>query len=162
MHLRLVHTEADVERLQSVLLRAPAFYLLDRGGPPADDEARQVLLDHPPGRTAADKRLWLVLDADEAIGCVEVADGWPVARTSMIGLLLVVAERYGDGTSHRLYRLVEDDLRSSADRLRIGVLSKNARALAFWTKHGFIPTGERQPHERGSVVDELVLFEKHL
>jgi len=149
---------ADVATLQQVLARAPQYFMLERGEPAASSEAHDVLHECPPG---ADKQVLLALDDNGvAIGCVDVALGWPDRSTACIGLLLVVEDQQGRGVGRALYALVEDMLRPRFAKLRLGVLQRNERALKFWSAVGFVATGERKPHARGTITDEIVVFEK--
>lgn len=62
-----------------------------------------------------------------------------------IGLFQVATALHGGGLAHRLYHGLEDWLATSGmDVLRLGVLEGNARGMAFWTRHGFLETRQRQ------------------
>ncbi|PQZ89044.1 GNAT family N-acetyltransferase [Arthrobacter sp. MYb227] len=85
--------------------------------------------------------LWIALDQDSNI--VGVAGGGPVAEEDLgtgVGLelqvLYVLAEHYGSGLGAQLLETVL----SGRDSL-LWVLEGNARAIAFYKKHGFITDG---------------------
>jgi ribosomal protein S18 acetylase RimI-like enzyme len=153
---------ADLAILQSILARAPRYFVLERGHPAPPGEAQQMIHEHPPGLTPADKDILLAFDDDVPVGCVDIAFGWPKPDTAVIGLLLVAEDHQQRGVGRSLYALVEASLRPRFRTVRIGVLAKNAGALAFWNAVGFVATGERKPHQRGNVVDDIVVFEKRL
>jgi diamine N-acetyltransferase len=46
---------------------------------------------------------------------------------------------------------------SGANRLLLGVYAANARALAFYRKHGFVEIGTRQFNVGGALYDDVVL-----
>lgn len=87
------------------------------------------------------------------------------SRTALIGLLLIAEpfQRRGIGTD--AYGAIEDCIRSWGDgcaQVRIGVVRTNERVLPFWSRLGFVPTGEVKPYRYASVVSETIVLKKAL
>lgn len=85
--------------------------------------------------------LWIALDQNSNI--VGVAGGGPVAEDDLgtgvgieLQVLYVLADHYGNGLGAQLLETVL----SGRDAL-LWVLEGNARAIAFYKKHGFVPDG---------------------
>ncbi len=73
-----------------------------------------------------------------------------------VGLL----ERTGRGA----YAPVESEIRNwpDATSLRAAVVATNAEVVAFWTRMGFIDTGERKPYRYDKLTSQSWILTKHL
>jgi GNAT superfamily N-acetyltransferase len=98
------------------------------------------------------------------VGCADLIRGHPDAATAHVGLLLVAERHEGRGIGSAAFKELEALVRSwhSCSRLRLGVVRSNDRALRFWSRLGFTPTGEVKPYRYASVVSEIVVFDKPL
>lgn len=67
------------------------------------------------------------------------ADGYP-----WIGLLLITAERQGEGLGREAAQALEGALAEEGwEELRLGVLKRNERALPFWENRGYRVINEK-------------------
>lgn len=142
--------------LQSVLAAAPAYFETVTGTPPGNAAAQSTFTALPPGKEYDDKRVWGLYAGARMIGCADVIRGYPVREKAVIGLLLL-AERWQRRGFGRAFALLLENVVSGWPEiatLRIGVVDRNAGALAFWRKLGYAETGEtkRDPAFAGAVI----------
>jgi len=156
--LRLLTGErAEMETLQHVLEAAPGYFAAVTGRPPAKDEAHSELTSLPPGRSRDDKFVWGLYRGDDMIGCADVLRGYPDRPRAVIGLLLLTEQWQGQGLGRAFAQLVEQAIGGwpEIERFRLGVISTNPGALAFWRKLGYVETGEVKPGApdfRGDII----------
>ncbi|MFV0624458.1 GNAT family N-acetyltransferase [Sphingomonas sp. ac-8] len=106
-------------------------------------------------------RAWLAeLDAGAApVGyALSTRPDLPGAREDDAELkrIYVLSRFQGDGMAAALLQQVVSAAQGSR-RLLLGVYERNARALAFYRKHGFAPVGTRRFDVGGTLYDDLVL-----
>jgi len=156
--LRLLTAErADLDALQRVFEAAPGYFEAVTGGPVGKAEAQSELTSLPPGRSHDDKFVWGLYRGDEMIGCADVLRGYPDRPRAVIGLLLLTEHWQRQGLGRAFARLVEQTIGGwpEIERFRIGVISTNPGALAFWRKLGYVETGEVKPGApdfRGDII----------
>ncbi|WP_294250896.1 GNAT family N-acetyltransferase [uncultured Sphingomonas sp.] len=109
----------------------------------------------------AGARAWLAeVDPGKApIGfALMTAPDLPTAGAGDIELkrIYVLSRFHGDGIGAALMAqaIAAAD---GFDRLLLGVYAGNARAIAFYAKHGFAPIANRQYNVGGSLYDDIVL-----
>ncbi|MES1197276.1 MAG: GNAT family N-acetyltransferase [Pseudomonadota bacterium] len=72
--------------------------------------------------------------------------------------IYVLAGLYGAGAANLLMNAAFDEARrQQAPRVLLGVNRENARALAFYARHGFIEVGARRYHVGAGYYDDFVL-----
>lgn len=82
----------------------------------------------------------------------------PHPRDLEIKRIYVLNRFHGSGVGWRLMEAALDEAtRRSAPRVLLGVYSQNARALAFYAKHGFARMGERQFQVGANLYRDYVL-----
>jgi GNAT superfamily N-acetyltransferase len=134
-------TLADRPAVEALIDRCEDFYVLTTGGPGSFDELWTSL---PPDRTPADKRVYGT--GEPLAGLAEVVRDWPRPGTWIIGLLLLDPAARGSGLGAAV--VAELDAMAAAqgaDRLRVGVVDANVRALKFWRREGFVPVPPEGP-----------------
>ena len=97
------------------------------------------------------------------IGCADLIRGYPDEHTALLGLLLVAEpyQRRGSAHSHTDRRYIRG-WGPDWKRVRIGVVRTNEEVLTFWTKLGFVATGEVKPYRYSNMSSETVVLEKPL
>ena len=155
-------TVSELAALTAVMLAAPRYSLCVTGRMPLASDATELLQDLPPGYNYADKYTFGIYYAGLMIGCADILRGWKHDRQSMLGLLLLAEHAQGQGFGRQAYRLLEQKIRSwpNMDSVRIGVISTNADAIAFWRKIGFVKNGETSSIE--GHTGPTLIFEKPL
>jgi GNAT superfamily N-acetyltransferase len=99
------------------------------------------------------------------IGCADLIRGYPDEHTVLLGLLLLAEPWQRRGFGKAAYLAIEDYVRrwgAGWKQVRIGVVGTNEDVLAFWTKLGFIRTGEVKPYRYGNVSSETIVLCKAL
>lgn len=146
--------------LQRVLESAPDYYLILQGRGPDPDEARREVTSVPDGFPIERKFLYLIHDGSDAVGCLDMLNGYPDSATTFLGLLLVSESFQGRGCGAEALRFSEQTARSWGCRqIRIAVLESNRKALGFWKHCGFT---ELQRRTSARYSSPLVILEKAL
>lgn len=160
----LGNTPRGAALLQRVVEAAPRFAQLLSGAAPGPHEGEEILSLLPDGKTADDKFVYAVELDGVCIGCVDLIRGYPDAQTAHIGLLLLAQAYEGCGLGSASLARIETLVHAwpECSRLRVGIVERNARALAFWTRHGFAPTGETKPYGVDPIGSRVLIYAKPL
>jgi len=94
---------------------------------------------------------------DRDVGATPHRDDVDGGGRAVIGLLLLTEHWQRQGLGRAFARLVEQTIGGwpEIERFRIGVISTNPGALAFWRKLGYVETGEVKPGApdfRGDII----------
>lgn len=116
------------------------------------------LTKFPPSKKATDKAFLGFFDGETLLGVLDLIRDYPQEGTVYLGLFMVHAAYQGQGLSSQLLTEVLSALGADYQKARLSYVATNPQASQFWTKQGFIPTGERI--ETGDI--EIVVAEKHL
>lgn len=114
------------------------YFLLSGGKKATVDSLAEICTSPPPQTTLKQKKVLLVYEEGMPLALLDLIQGYPSRDCAYIGLLIVHGDRQNKGWG--LHILQELEQRCAAEgyvRLRLGVLSNNPGALAFWTKMGF-------------------------
>jgi GNAT superfamily N-acetyltransferase len=163
--LRLLDGDpAVMSELQRVLEDAPAYAELVTGAPPGQADAQSTFSVLPPDKSYDDKFVFGVYRDARMIGCIDLIRGFPQPQTAHLGLLLIAESQQRRGHGTAAYHAVEDTIRrwGTCTEVRIGVVRTNAGVLPFWSRLGFVPTGEVKPYRYANVVSETVILVKPL
>ncbi len=88
------------------------------------------------------ENILIALDGDRVIGFAGFGDGGAEAPdTGELFALYVLAEYYGTGVGRMLLTAALERLKGYA-KIGLWVLKENGRAIRFYEKRGFAPTGE--------------------
>jgi len=151
---------ADAQAYQSVFEQAPGYFLSVEGRFPAGDAAKLDLLELPPGKSLDDKHSFLIMQATEPVGCMEIVQGYPAPAVAYIGLLLFAEPRQGQGLGREALTFAESLARTwSCSHLRLAVISTNVRAFDFWRREGFEEI-ERKTNSR--FTGEAVVMQRRI
>jgi GNAT superfamily N-acetyltransferase len=131
--------DAEVDLLQPLLERCEDFFLRCYGWPPRPDEARQQLLERPPGLGPEQGHVVALRDSrGTVVGMLEAVSDFPAPGEWYLGLMVLAPEVRGHKRGEAVVRGYEDWLRGQGARLlRLGVAEPNPDALRFWTRMGF-------------------------
>ena len=148
----------DEALIFDLLRRCEDFSVLVSGLPPTEEEAADLLIDVPPGKTLDDKFVFgLFAGPEKLIGLVDLIRGYPGAGDWFIGLMQLDPATRGKGTGGQLYRAVEGWCQQRGARaILLGVVEQNTEGTAFWEKMGFRLLEKRSPR-RFEVKDCIVL-----
>jgi ribosomal protein S18 acetylase RimI-like enzyme len=99
---------------------------------------KEGILRHPTGNVHA----W---QDDRIVGQLEMQIGAWVPPAGYVSLFYLVPERRGQNLGGALQRYAEEFMRAAgARRARLSVSPSNARALAYYRKHGWRDLGPRE------------------
>jgi RimJ/RimL family protein N-acetyltransferase len=155
----LTGAPAEMAALQCVLEAAPGYFERVAGSPPGSAEAQSTFTALPPNTGYEDKFVWGLYAGEAMIGCADVIRGYPTRDKAVIGLLLIAEPWQRRGLGRAFAALIEQAIAAwpGIARVRIGVVTSNPVALAFWRKLGYRDTGEVRPAGAGFVREAIVL-----
>jgi|HubBroStandDraft_6_1064221.scaffolds.fasta_scaffold144697_2 ribosomal protein S18 acetylase RimI-like enzyme len=148
-------TLADLAAIERLHERCADFWELVEGALP---DAGELMHELPPGVALADKHVLGVEDHGELTALIDFVEGYPEPHAWHLGLLVVAPEARGSGLGAELYAHAEDFMCTRGGAaVRLIVQEQNPRALAFWTRRGFVfEATTTQKIGRPNVVTRLV------
>jgi RimJ/RimL family protein N-acetyltransferase len=156
---------ADETDLQDLLLRASDYTELLTGEPVGSDDAAELLVDTPPGKSPEDKWIFGIYPVGDSklIGVIDMVADHPVNGTWFLGLMLLDPEYRGSGFGEEIVNslfawLAERDVHG----VRIGVVEHNQGALRFWKRMGFCEIDRRPPMLFGQRESAVFVMEREL
>ena len=155
-------TFADLPALQDLLEKCADYMELVYGSPTSSNEAEMLVVSLPPGKSLDDKYIIGIFDKTmQMVGFVDAVKDYPHAGDWWVGLLLLTPKSRGRGIGSQLYRAFESwAAGQGAQRVYLGVIEANPRALAFWERLGFDRVEKRG--SRDEIVAHLVWVMRRL
>lgn len=164
-----MHTALDVCALSSryavrPLLRpdAPAVLALCEGNPlfyryhPPFVTLQSIYDDMdalPPGRTVANKHYVGFWSGGELVAVLDLVEDYPREDTAMLGFFMMDARHQGRGEGSAIIGGCMACLRDAGFAcVRLGIDRDNPQSRVFWTKNGFVLTGEEVPNDFSSYL----------
>ena len=145
-----VATDADRPDLAAFCRDNPEYDVFLTGEVPDETEwAEDFMTDLPPASFNWIHTHKLIArrhqDPAKIAAVLDVTEDMIDTGVGHIGLFQIATSLQGTGFAHLLYQGLQDWLASRGmDVLRLGVLEGNPRGMAFWTRHGFLKTRQRQ------------------
>ena len=137
------------EDADAVLALAAGNELFYRYHPPLPDR-ESILSDMtalPPGKGPEDKYFLGLFQGERLTAVMDLILGYPDGSTAYIGFFMVDRAFQGRGTGSALIGDCGEALaRAGYRRLRLAVDRGNPQSAHFWTKNGFVRTGEEYPN----------------
>jgi GNAT superfamily N-acetyltransferase len=131
-------SEKDVAELFALFEQAPDYSLIVEGRLPTLEDARVALTETPPGKTLKDKHFGGYWKNGTLVGCMDLIRGYPEPDIAFLGLLLFSESNQGRRLgSHALAHIADMSRSWGCTALRLAVIDKNVRGLAFWQREGF-------------------------
>lgn len=151
-------TAAQLPLLQALCMACADFFELTTGLPPGPAQAQSLYSALPENASRAAKCLCGIRDPQgRLIGALDTISNFPQPGILTLGLLLLLPERRHRGLGGAIVReLVRF---SGAPLVRIGVLTRNAAALAFWRHLGFETVATRETCDLTDHPDTLQVME---
>lgn len=151
---------ADLLEWQRVFRGAQSFTFATQGRPPTDADAQRMMRTLPPGRSQDDVHLFAIHASEELCGVAFLARGYPTADVTYLVALVLMESFQNRSLGPACLERIEELARSwQSSKLSAVVDSPNARALAFWLKHGFHEVGRRELPE---LVGAAICIDKPL
>lgn len=131
-------SSVDVSNVRRIFTAAPSYSQIVEGRPPSDADVDAFFDGLPPGKNASDKFSFGLFLGTDMIGCADVIRAYPTDDRAFIGLLLLSESHQGRGYGKACFTLLTRLARDwNCEAIRLGVVSTNSRALAFWQREGF-------------------------
>ena len=134
--------DSDVGAVYRLSAGNPIFY---KYCPPCVtlESIREDMKVLPPGKSGEDKFYVGFFDGSMLTAVMDLILKYPNDETAFIGLFMVDSASQGKGTGTAI---IEECLcflkRQGLRRARLGFAKGNCQSEAFWTKNGFVRTGE--------------------
>ena len=151
--------DSDVGAVYRLSAGNPIFY---KYCPPCVtlESIREDMKVLPPGKSGEDKFYVGFFDGSMLTAVMDLILKYPNDETAFIGLFMVDSASQGKGTGTAI---IEECLcflkRQGLRRARLGFAKGNCQSEAFWTKNGFVRTGEEVNNgSYTAVVMERVLY----
>lgn len=161
-NLRLVPlTTEDAPRLQRVYeAAADYFHLVGEGNPPPT-LAERALLE---AAAIPDRHILGIVLGDDLIGVMDFRLRYPAVDTAHLGLILLVPEARGRGYGTLAMDIWETwlEVQTPIEKVRLGVVAHNRRAIRFWLRRGYRFTGEARRLAVGAAAPRVLFMEKEL
>ena len=151
----------DAPALQAFYDANPLYSEMLQGQPWRAEAARQELAERPPADwPQGESRFWAVLERESGrwLAYVSFVEDLLAEHVWHGAFFLVATAEHGSGLAAELYDAWESHAREHGARwLRCGVMTTNARGLAFWKRRGYVEVrqreqgGESGPPQRTSV-----------
>lgn len=164
LELRVLNaSDATRASVASIMRASEDYYLTVQGAPAAPEEAEEFFTSVPPGYELKDLFPLGFYADGKMIGIGGVLRGWNAPNKSMVGLLVIEPAARRRGIGREAVALIEAMARGwpGMDRLRVGVVACNERAVRFWQAVGFVKTGEVKSRFE-PFLDDVVILEKAL
>ena len=161
MKLKILDKYNDQYNLQKVLEGAPK-YSLNISGKLQDKSAAVDIFNAKPDQFDYSKKFVLgIYINDELIGVIDLLKGFPDNETIMLGLLLLVENRQGQGLGKKSFNELLIFLKQWPEikKIRISVVLTNSEVLEFWKKLGFTEIGVHRPYQNGRIISETTVLE---
>lgn len=135
-------SDEDTVELQSLLERCSDYFELVLNRPTGPADSLGVFYAGPEEGTDPKNKLLLGIEIPGVSNLVGVFDAfydYPDEGIWYIGLILIAPDVRGSGLGDRIIEtFARQAQRAGARELQINVVEQNARAYAFWLRHGFV------------------------
>jgi ribosomal protein S18 acetylase RimI-like enzyme len=152
-------TPGDAPALQAFLDANPLYAQLAYGRPWLPGDAVRELSDGPPADwPQGPSHWWAVLERDGGrwLGLITFTEDLLAAGVWNLGFLVVATREQGSGLARELHDAwAAHAERSGARWLRLGVITTNERAVAFWDRLGYVEVRQRHQVKYGDRVHSI-------
>ena len=139
--------EVDVDKILYLCKGNPLFYEYH---PPF--ATRESILEDmsalPPQKTYRDKYYVGFYEGDLLVAVLDLLLDYPQEGTAYIGFFMMAATCQGKGLGSSIVQRIAGCLKEMGfAKIRLAIDEGNPQSEAFWTKNGFVKTGERHPND---------------
>ena len=141
----------DAEMVCSVLKNNTIFYEYH----PPTVTVESILEDMealPPNKGYEDKHYIGFFQDDTLVAVMDLIENYPHPGTALFGFFAMNSNLQGNGIGTAI---ISDSVTYLAqlgfEKIRLGIDKGNPQSKAFWTKNGFVLTGEEFPNDFSSV-----------
>jgi ribosomal protein S18 acetylase RimI-like enzyme len=121
------------------------------------NDAKEV----PLGKTKTSKHFRLIKQGSKVIGVCDWITGYPDEHDVYLGLLMIVDQHQGIG--HQVMaQLFEQWRQERYTTVELGVVTTNAKAMAFWPQLGFKEIRKSPFQFQNGHVAEVIVMERSL
>jgi GNAT superfamily N-acetyltransferase len=161
--IRELDPEADAAAVHHLFDRAADYIDLETGESPSDAHVAEFFAPAPFVTDPADTLKLGLFSGGRLDAIADLAFGFPQREDAFIGLLLIAADRRGQGLGHLFVDHIADVARARhAPRLFVAVLEANPKGQAFWAREGFVPVLTLPPAQMGRRVHVRHRMERRL
>ena len=139
--------EADADKILHLCKGNPLFYEYH---PPfvTKESILEDMSALPPHKTYRDKYYVGFYEGDLPVAVLDLILDYPQEETAYIGFFMVDASCQRQGLGSSIVQGIAGSLKEIGfAKIRLAIDEGNPQSEAFWTKNGFVKTGERHPND---------------
>ena len=107
----------------------------------------------PPGKDEKNKFYVGYFEGDHLVAVLDLILGYPNGKTAYIGFFMMNQEYQGKGIGTKIISECANYLTElQFTKIRLAIDKGNPQSEAFWTKNGFVKTGEKIPNEVSAYI----------
>lgn len=132
--------ESHVFDIQNLCERCKEYFILDQGTGPSINVGKEILEALPPQLSQSEKYLLGIYNNEKQItAMVDLLKNYPTMNEWMLGLMLIDPEERGLGLGKVIHESLSNWIKyQNGEKIRIGILDNNHRAIKFWSKIGYV------------------------
>lgn len=151
----------DKDKVMDLYKNCNDFFELTEGIKP--DNCEELFNDVPPNKTIEDKFLYGIFDKDILVGVIDIVADFPEKGEWIIGLLLLSPSVRGIGLGNKIHDLIKEMVENEGgEKLRVGVIEENTKALIFWGKIGYKQIKITEPRKFGMKKSRVIVMNYYL
>lgn len=151
----------DKDKVMELYKNCNDFFELTEGIKP--DNCEELFNDIPPNKTIEDKFLYGIFDKDMLIGVIDIVSDFPEKGEWIIGLLLLSPSVRGIGLGNKIHDLIKEMVENEGgEKLRVGVIEENTKAVMFWEKIGYKEIKITEPRKFGMKKSRVIVMNYYL
>lgn len=132
-------------QILELCLKSLDYFELFENSNPNEKSVENILTDLPPNSKYDDKYVFGVFDnKKELIALIDFVKGYKDIKECTLGLMLIAPIERNSGLGKKLHEnLVEFAKKLDTNKIRIGVVENNLKALKFWKNLGYVKIEEK-------------------
>jgi len=151
-------TKANCKQVIDVYNSNQDFFILTEGKPATLSGCIANIDAMPPGFNPENKFCIGIWENETCIAVLDFLVGYPNLEHLYIGLLLVHSNLHGKGIGKKIIEYVLATAKHEGLKTaRVAVCTANSKALSFWSKLGFVKTGESRATVGDIIMDVFVM-----
>jgi len=117
------------------------------------DGVKNIMKELPPNTEIKNKYFIGFYKSNKLIAILDLIDGYPKKNQAFIGLFMIADTLQGQGIGKSIILDLIKFLKSkNFTACNLGVIEDNIEAISFWSKVGFVTTGQIYNHDKYNVV----------
>lgn len=127
-----------VNMAYSIYHSNPEYFQIVSGKTPTREDLIKDIEQTPPNMNSNQKKYCLLFVNETPIGILDYVENYPNKGIFYIGLFMIDGAMHKKKYGSKLYHWIETIIKENGyQKIRLGVIHNNNKALMFWTSMGF-------------------------